>query len=56
MIMSKTARATADAQVRTVAAARRGKAVATVALAFASDPMMRWSFPDPARYLLRPAP
>jgi ribosomal protein S18 acetylase RimI-like enzyme len=38
-------------QVRTVAAADRKKAVATVALAFASDPMMRWSFPDPARYL-----
>jgi ribosomal protein S18 acetylase RimI-like enzyme len=38
-------------QVCTVAAADRKKAVATVALAFASDPMMRWSFPDPARYL-----
>lgn len=37
--------------MRTVAAADRKKAVATVALAFASDPMMRWSFPDPARYL-----
>ena len=38
-------------QVRPVAAADRHKAVATIALAFASDPMMRWSFPDPARYL-----
>jgi ribosomal protein S18 acetylase RimI-like enzyme len=40
-----------EAQVRAVAPADRQKAVATVALAFASDPMMRWSFPDPARYL-----
>ena len=48
--MSKT-RHTGEAQVRTVAAADRKKAVATVALAFASDPMMRWSFPDATRYL-----
>lgn len=51
MIMSKTARPTADTQVRTVAATGRRKAVATIALAFAGDPMMRWSFPDPGRYL-----
>ena len=48
--MSKT-RQTGEAHVRTVAAADRKKAVATVALAFASDPMMRWSFPDATRYL-----
>jgi ribosomal protein S18 acetylase RimI-like enzyme len=46
MVMSKTA----EAQVRAVAPADRKKAVATVALAFAGDPMMRWSFPDPTRY------
>ncbi len=27
------------------------KAFATIALAFATDPMMRWSFPDPAKYM-----
>jgi GNAT superfamily N-acetyltransferase len=37
-------------RVKMVAPADRGRAVATVALAFASDLMMRWSFPDPARY------
>jgi GNAT superfamily N-acetyltransferase len=37
-------------EVRSVAPADRARAVATVALAFATDPMMRWSFPDPARY------
>lgn len=31
--------------------ADEAKAIATVALAFASDPMMRWSFPDPAKYM-----
>jgi ribosomal protein S18 acetylase RimI-like enzyme len=36
---------------REVAPADRARAVATIALAFASDPMMRWSFPDPDRYL-----
>ncbi len=36
--------------VKAVAAAERHRAVATVALAFASDPMMRWSFPDASRY------
>ncbi len=46
MAMSKTT----EAHVRAVAPADRKKAVATIALAFASDPMMRWSFPDPARY------
>ncbi len=37
-------------KVKTVKAGDRKRAVATVALAFASDPMMRWSFPDPERY------
>ena len=40
-----------EAEVRAVGPADRKRAVATVALAFASDPMMRWSFPDPTRYL-----
>jgi len=40
-----------EEDVRAVAPSDRKKAVATVALAFASDPMMRWSFPDPERYL-----
>lgn len=31
--------------------ADEAKAIATVALAFATDPMMRWSFPDPAKYM-----
>ena len=39
-----------DLKVTAVAPSERGRAIATVALAFASDPMMRWSFPDPARY------
>lgn len=43
-------RATGSEAVKAVAPADRKRAVATVALAFASDPMMRWSFPDPARY------
>lgn len=37
--------------VATVAEADEAKAIATVALAFATDPMMRWSFPDPAKYM-----
>jgi ribosomal protein S18 acetylase RimI-like enzyme len=42
-------KAGADA-VKSVAPESRSRAVATVALAFASDLMMRWSFPDPDRY------
>jgi GNAT superfamily N-acetyltransferase len=34
-----------------VTAADEARAIATVALAFATDPMMRWSFPDPAKYM-----
>jgi GNAT superfamily N-acetyltransferase len=37
-------------RVKMVAPADRARAVAVIALAFSSDPMMRWSFPDPARY------
>lgn len=33
-----------------VSAADEAKAFAVIALAFATDPMMRWSFPDPHRY------
>lgn len=33
-----------------VSEADEAKAIATVALAFATDPMMRWSFPDPAQF------
>ena len=40
-----------EGDVKAVAPPDRKKAVATVALAFASDPMMRWSFPDPERYI-----
>ena len=43
-------RASQVRDVSAVAPAERARAVATVALAFASDPMMRWSFPDPDRY------
>ena len=39
-----------EKEVRSIAPADRARAVATVALAFATDPMMRWSFPDPVRY------
>jgi GNAT superfamily N-acetyltransferase len=40
-----------EAEVKAVAPADRQRAVATVALAFATDPMMRWSFPDAERYI-----
>jgi GNAT superfamily N-acetyltransferase len=36
--------------VTAVAQRDEAKAIATIALAFASDPMMRWSFTDPAVY------
>lgn len=39
-----------SANVSAVGKADEAKAIATVALAFASDPMMRWSFDDPALY------
>ncbi|MGE0604706.1 MAG: GNAT family N-acetyltransferase [Xanthobacteraceae bacterium] len=38
------------ANIVSVGKADEGKAIATVALAFASDPMMRWSFPDPEQF------
>lgn len=38
-------------QVSSVGKADEARAIATVALAFASDPMMRWSFSGPALYL-----
>ncbi len=40
-----------SAVVGTVVNADEARAIATVALAFATDPMMRWSFPDPAKYM-----
>jgi ribosomal protein S18 acetylase RimI-like enzyme len=36
--------------VSDVAKTEQDKAIATVAIAFANDPMMRWSFPEPAMY------
>lgn len=39
-----------SSQVRTAGKADEAKAIAVVALAFASDPMMRWSFPDDGVY------
>jgi len=41
----------ASVKVVTAGKADEAKAIATVALAFASDPMMRWSFKDPAHYM-----
>ncbi len=38
------------ANVISVGKADEAKAIATVAIAFANDPMMRWSFPDPAQF------
>lgn len=51
--MSMTARPAAQVPadaVKAVSPADRKRAVATIAIAFASDPMMRWSFPDPDSY------
>jgi GNAT superfamily N-acetyltransferase len=50
-MMQKTNKAPRDiSSVRSVSKAEEEKAIAVVALAFASDPMMRWSFDDPALY------
>jgi GNAT superfamily N-acetyltransferase len=38
------------AKIISVGKADETRAIATVAMAFASDPMMRWSFDDPALY------
>ena len=40
----------APLKIISVGKAEEAKAIATVAIAFASDPMMRWSFPDPAQF------
>lgn len=37
-------------KIVSVGKADEAKAIATVALAFGSDPMMRWTFPDPALF------
>jgi ribosomal protein S18 acetylase RimI-like enzyme len=36
--------------VSDVAASEQDKAIATVAIAFANDPMMRWTFPNPVTF------
>ena len=41
---------TADA-IEVIEAADRQRAVASLTLAFSSDPVMRWGWPDPMRYL-----
>jgi GNAT superfamily N-acetyltransferase len=41
---------TVDA-VEVIGATDRQRAVATLTLAFSSDPVMRWGWPDPKRYL-----
>lgn len=38
------------AKIVSVGKADKARAIATVALAFANDPMMRWSFPEPAQF------
>jgi ribosomal protein S18 acetylase RimI-like enzyme len=43
--------AAAAPKVSTTAASDSEKSIATIVLAFATDPMARWSFPDPAVYL-----
>jgi GNAT superfamily N-acetyltransferase len=37
--------------VEAIEAADRQRAIASLTLAFASDPVMRWGWPDPERYL-----
>jgi GNAT superfamily N-acetyltransferase len=53
MTAAETKNARVDAALPPVAAvdaADEARAFAVIALAFATDPMMRWSFPDPNRY------
>jgi ribosomal protein S18 acetylase RimI-like enzyme len=38
-------------RIATAGNADEARAFATIALAFATDPMMRWSFPDPAKFM-----
>src|SRR5688500_14937331 len=42
---------TIQPSVRTAAAADFGRAVATITVAFANDPVLRCVFPDPSQYL-----
>ena len=37
-------------EVHVIEAADRDRAVATLTLAFASDPVARWTWPDPHQY------
>jgi GNAT superfamily N-acetyltransferase len=39
-----------SAQVEVIDVAQRGRALASLTLAFATDPIMRWAWPDPHRY------
>ncbi|HSK27141.1 MAG TPA: GNAT family N-acetyltransferase [Jiangellales bacterium] len=40
-----------DTMISTAAGVERDRAVATLATAFGSDPVIRWLYPDPGRYL-----
>lgn len=42
-----------DSSVHIVPAGDEPRAVATIVMAFATDPMTRWSMPDPATFLAR---
>ncbi|HEX6212455.1 MAG TPA: hypothetical protein VF136_16870, partial [Methylomirabilota bacterium] len=50
-VQSTTARTTGTPTVRTMTPADEAPAVDTIVLAFAADPMARWSWPDPSQYL-----
>lgn len=39
------------AAIKTATASDRERAIATITLAFAADPMARWSYPEPQAYL-----
>ena len=41
----------ASPQVRAISTAEQARAVGTIVLALGSDPMARWSMPDPETYL-----
>ena len=51
MPKSKNEHAEASSAVALTAPTEAEKAIAVIVLAFASDPMARWSIPDPAAYL-----
>ena len=43
--------ATADAAVEVIPTADRQRGIATITLAFVNDPVVRWAWPDPHRYV-----